>query len=198
MEYRIIWHLPHPCECVTVARPSVATRFLYLAHLEERKGILQLMEAWQAVSSRVAEASLAVVGKGPLLPAVQKWAHASAAVELFVDPPPLIIHEQLRSAQILVLPSQPSNYWTEQVGLPITEGLAHGCRIIATGGTGLADWLRDHGHVIVREAASVQELVAAMLTACDGSADQTMVLSSLPRLHGRAAADQWLREVGQS
>ena len=40
----------------------------------------------------------------------------------------------LDAARVLVLPSQPSPTWREQVGLPIVEGLSHGCTIVTTDG----------------------------------------------------------------
>jgi glycosyltransferase involved in cell wall biosynthesis len=99
------------------------------------------------------------------------------------------------------LASQPTAGWREQVGLPIVEGLAHGCRVVTTDQTGLAGWLREHadrGHRVVPAGGSGADLAAAVLAALttptgDGPGS---VLADLPVRDGRLAADDWLFEPG--
>jgi glycosyltransferase involved in cell wall biosynthesis len=81
-----------------------------------------------------------VIGAGRLLPEVRAWADGRDDVDLEIDPPRARVHEAMRESSVLVLLSQPHGHWREQVGLPIVEGLAHGCEVVTTSETGLASW----------------------------------------------------------
>lgn len=95
-----------------------------------------------------------------------------------------------------MLPSQPRDLWREQVGLPIVEALAHGCRIVTSSETGLAAWLRENGHPVLAPDAPADAWAAAVATTLTGDAqaesDATRILSALPAEDGRLAADHWL------
>ena len=115
-----------------------------------------------------------------------------ASILLEIDPPRVRIHEAMATSSVLTLPSQPSATWREQVGLPIVEALSHGCTIVTTRETGLADWLESGGHSVYRDAGSAQALASAILRALDAPVDRTDVLAALPERDGRLAADDWL------
>jgi glycosyltransferase involved in cell wall biosynthesis len=107
------------------------------------------------------------------------------------------VHAELRRASVVVLPSRRQVAWREQVGLPIVEGLAHGCTVVTTDETGIADWLRRNGHGVI-PAASVGELLASVITeAAARPLDARAVCASLPRQDSRLEADSWMfaREV---
>ena len=71
-----------------------------------------------------ADATLALLGKGALEQEARALSVAQPSVTLEVDPPRPRIHSVLDDSRVLVLWSQPSPTWREQVGLPIVEGLS--------------------------------------------------------------------------
>ncbi|HEX8510411.1 MAG TPA: glycosyltransferase, partial [Propionibacteriaceae bacterium] len=99
---------------------------------------------------------------------------------------------QLRQSQVLVLPSQSNPGWREQIGLPIMEALAHGCSVVTTSDTGLAQWLTEHGHSVISSSGSASHLADAMVTRLRAPLDESEVLASLPGRDGRLVADDWL------
>ncbi|MEN0128923.1 MAG: glycosyltransferase family 4 protein [Brevundimonas sp.] len=182
--------LPAPCDCVTDdPRPP---RVVFLGDLSERKGAPVVFGAWPAVAARLAEARLLVLGKGPLLEQAAALAESDPSVGLVVDPSRPQIHEALASARVLVLPSQPMPLWREQIGLPILEGLAHGCVVVTTDESGLAPWLRENGHYVVPGDGDPAKVADAIVEALSSGADPASVRSALPPVDGRLVADAWL------
>lgn len=190
--------LPAPCTCAMMERPTAgayrsaaarAGRVLFLGALAERKGIDLLLHAWPEVRRQRPDARLRIVGKGALQGAVEAAAAADPTIEVLIDPPRALIHEELAGAAVLVLPSQPTRTWREQVGLPIVEALAHGTRVVTTTETGLADWLGAHGHRVVDGHADAAELAAATVAALAVGPDPDEVRATLPARDGRLAAD---------
>ncbi|MBX0299471.1 glycosyltransferase [Cryobacterium sp. 1639] len=187
----VIPALPAACDCQGEARDDVP-RVLFLGALAERKGFPLVLAAWPYLKVRMPTARLTVVGTGALADSARAAAAADPTIEVIIAPSRADIHSQLRRSRVLVLPSQPAPGWREQVGLPICEGLAHGCSIVTSTETGLAGWLEAHGHGVLApgEPAGVlaDELVAALRL--DRSA--ASVLDDLPHTDGRLAADDWL------
>lgn len=179
---------PHPGAGGGVRPPVVA----FVGALVPRKGVPVLLAAWPLVVARRPEARLVVLGKGPLEDAVRSALAAEPSASLEVDPPRDRIHEVLDGARVLTLPSQPSPTWREQVGLPVVEGLSHGCTVVTTTETGLADWLTDHGHVVVPDAGSAEALADGLVAALDLARTADDVLADLPTRDGRLAADDVL------
>ena len=187
---RLVWALPkaEPAVSSSTKEPESA---LFLGAFTGRKGLSVLLQAWPLVQSRVPSARLTICGKGPLL-AEARAAATRPEVDLVVDPVRDRIRELLARHAVLVLPSQPAPGWREQVGLPIVEGLAHGCTVVTTTQTGLAEWLRGHGHHTVAAAAGPAELADALVAALRAPLPVSDVLASLPDRDGRIAADTWL------
>jgi len=172
-------------------------RLLFLGDLSPRKGFDSVLAAWGPVRRRVPDAVLTVVGRGALLDEAYTAARADSRIRILADPPRDVIHAELRRASVVVLPSRRQGAWREQVGLPIVEGLAHGCTVVTTDETGIADWLRRNGHGVI-PAGSVSELLAAIIAeAASRPLDSSTVRASLPRQDSRLEADSWLfaREV---
>ncbi len=189
----LITALPAPAP-VDPAVEKSPLQVVFLGALSERKGIRQLLAAWPKVRAEQPQAQLTVIGLGALVDLVAGQSGSEAGIELVVDPPRAQIASHLDRAQVLVLASQPSATWREQVGLPIVEGLAHGCTIVATRETGLADWLRARGHQVIADATSVDDLAGGLLAALRAPLPVADVLASLPAEDGRLAADRWLFE----
>lgn len=173
------------------ARPGSGT-VLFLGALDRRKGVRDLLAAWPAVAAAVPGVQLVVVGTGPFRSEVEAVALERDDVRLVVDPPRSEVHAHLRRADVLVLLSQPTGTWREQVGLPLVEGLAHGCTVVTTPETGLASWLDEHGHVLVPVGAPPAQTAGAVVSALASARPPGDVLASLPAQDGRLAADAWL------
>lgn len=182
--------LPAPCDCPETPRQH--NRLLFVGALDDRKGIRQLMQAWPEIACREPSATFVIVGKGPLENEVREFADVDPSVSFLCDPPRDEVHRALRAASVLALLSQEAKGWREQVGLPIVEGLAHGCRIVTTDQTGLASWLVDHGHDVVGPD-SPPTTVAAAVNEAFRRPTGAAVLAQLPATDGRLAADTWLR-----
>ncbi|QCB94430.1 glycosyltransferase family 4 protein [Cellulomonas shaoxiangyii] len=189
-EVRTVTALPMPCTCPEAA--GEPGRVLFLGALVARKGLPVLLDAWPAVAAALPSATLTVVGTGPLEDAVRALAEADERVRLVVDPPRDRIHAELRAATVLVLPSQASPTWREQVGLPIVEALQHGCTVVTTDQTGLAPWLAEHAHRVVPTSDAPEPLGAAVLAALRAPIPRAEVLASLPDRDGREEAHAWL------
>lgn len=185
--------LPAPCTCPH--RDRDADRVLFVGALHSRKGITQLLAAWPGVLAARPSARLLVLGAGDLLPEVRDVAAQPAvagSVEVVVDPPRAEIHAAQRSASVAVLLSQRSPRWREQVGLPVVEGLAHGCAVVASTETGLADWLAGHGHRVLDPDCGPELLAQAVVAALTEGRSAGDVLGDLPAVDGRRTADEWL------
>lgn len=192
--------LPAACDCTESARSvdasartrAVGPQVLFLGALSPRKGLPQLLEAWPLVASRCPTATLRMIGIGDLRRAAEQFAVARPEVSVQIDPPRQTVHQALREAGVLVLLSQPSAHWREQVGLPIVEGLAHGCTVVTTDQTGLAAWLTEHGHAVLPVDADAVAISQALVAAITDARSSASVLGDLPATDGRRAADEWL------
>ena len=131
---------------------------VFAAELSERKGIDLLMAAWDDV--RPQGWRLRVLGWGPRTEQVRAWSEGRADVDVLVSADRAQVHEALRRAAAVVLPSRRVDGWREQIGLSLVEGLAHGCRLLTTDETGLAEGLGAE-HVVV-EAGSRHALAQGL------------------------------------
>jgi len=138
---------------------------------------------------------LHIIGKGPQLDEVRAWSSRHENVQLTVDPSRARIHEAYRRSESVVLLSQRVGAWREQVGLPIVEGLAHGCRIVTTDETGLADWLDSHGHTVIAWPNDAESTRRALDRSMRTLLTPDQIRASLPRLDQRAAADHWMFQL---
>ncbi|RFA14649.1 hypothetical protein B7R22_07935 [Subtercola boreus] len=183
--------LPAPVPTATSSR-RIDGRVIFVGAFSERKGIRVLLEAWPYVTGLRPGATLTIMGKGLLEDSVLAVARLFEGITVEIDPGRERIAEALDEARVLVLPSQPSATWREQVGLPIVEGLSHGLSIVTTEQTGLADWLMSHDHTVVADPASSPELAVAIVQMLDDNRPVSEILDSLPSRDGRLAADDWM------
>ncbi|WP_104136196.1 glycosyltransferase [Cryobacterium sp. Y62] len=188
----VIPALPAPCACPVDFGPG-EPRVVFLGALVARKGFPELLAAWPNVTALIPAARLTIIGKGTLEGRARQAAEQDPTIELIIDPPRSEIHAHLRRAGVLALPSQPTATWREQIGLPIVEGLAHGCNIVTTSETGLADWLTEHGHDVVAPGAGVPALANAVMHALQKRVGTgAAIVADLPAVDGRLAADAWM------
>jgi glycosyltransferase involved in cell wall biosynthesis len=189
MAEMLIPALPAAAGVPTVDRGS---RVVFLGAFVARKGVRLLMEAWPTVHAARPDATLTLVGKGSLVDEVRAFAQHDDSVEIVEDPPRAEIRDILSRSLVLVLPSQPSPTWREQVGLPIVEGLEQGCAIVTTTETGLASWLDEHGHSVIEGDADAAALARAIIGQIEAGDRSAAILASLPPRDGRLAADAWM------
>ncbi|WP_374201448.1 glycosyltransferase [Blastococcus sp. MG754427] len=167
-----------------------AGKVIFLGALEERKGVPLLLASWPHVRVNCPDATLTVIGSGPLEPAVREWASGRDEVSLRSNASRKDIHRDLLESSVLVLLSQPERYWREQIGLPILEGISHGCRIVTTDQTGIADWLQETGHEVVPHTADPSQAAGAIEAALH--AGPWNGRGTLPSTNGRASAAAWM------
>jgi glycosyltransferase involved in cell wall biosynthesis len=187
------WALPAPLHPTP---ENVTTHTLvFLGTFEDRKGIDRLMTVWPQVLELLPSSSLTLLGKSGRIDAVREFAGTFDSVTLREDPPRAEIFDVLAASKSLILFSQPSRGWKEQVGLPIVEALSVGCEIVSSDQTGIHGWLSAHGHSVVAWDSSDKALVAAIIQALTTRRSRAEVLRDLPDQDGRALADKILFEV---
>jgi glycosyltransferase involved in cell wall biosynthesis len=190
IDHVVIEQLPAPCDCAKGERNPDGV--LFVGALEERKGVLALERAWEVIAAKNPAATLLIVGKGELEHEVEAWVETQPRVTLSIDPDRAEIHAAYRRAHAVVLLSVSSARWREQIGLPIIEGLAHGCEIVTSSETGLADQLREHGHVVLPALAPPNVHANGILMALSNTRHADAITAMLPTEHGRKIADDWL------
>lgn len=190
-EHVLLPALPTACGCGPLDAKD-ADEVLFVGAFEERKGVRELLAAWPAVVAAHPGARLTLVGKGPLVDEVHAFAADRPEVTVVVDPPRAEVHAHQRRAAVAVLLSQRTRTWREQVGLPVVEGLAHGCAVLATTETGLAAWLGAHGHAVVVPDAPAPAVADALVGLLAARRSPASVVGDLPDVDGRLAADAWL------
>ncbi|MEJ2888813.1 glycosyltransferase [Actinomycetospora aeridis] len=174
-------------DACSVCPPTTAPRepvVLFLGTPSERKGFPTLMRAWELTGAAdrgwrlvVADPSGAASGDLP------------AAVSVTVDPPRPAVHELLRTSAVVAMPSVRRPGWREQIGLPLVEGLTHGCRVVTTPETGLAPDLLDHPLVFFTEPGDAESLADGLRRAMDGRSGVT----SGPPGHTKTDVVAWWR-----
>jgi len=191
-EIALVPAIPSICSCVSDPQQDpISDSVLFVGALEDRKGILRLLRAWAEVERTNPQATLTIIGKGRREPEVRRFVSQHRSASFVMDPPRERIHCELSRHAALVLLSQPTATWREQVGLPIVEALAHGCRVVTTTETGLAMWLAERGHAVLSPSATDRE-VAAAIQQCLRTASRSEIFATLPALDGRLLADERL------
>ncbi|MCD2186890.1 glycosyltransferase [Actinomycetospora soli] len=131
---------------------------LFLGAPSARKGFDVLTAAWERSGAAGEGARLVVCD-----PEGGQGRHdLPDGVTVHVDPPRATIHDLLRTAAVVAMPSVRRPGWREQIGLPLVEGLAHGCRVVTTTETGLAPDLADHPRVVLTAPGDVDDLAAGL------------------------------------
>ena len=167
-------------------------RMAFIGALEPRKGLPDLLVAWRDAGLAASGWELAIAGSGPLAGAVAKAVQADPSMVALGRIDRADVHKLLASSAVVVLPSRREGRWREQIGLPIVEGLAHGCHIVATPDTGLVDWLHRNGHTTLPDNFSTADLGRALREAADTRLHPKTVWDSLPPVGGRLAAEDWM------
>jgi teichuronic acid biosynthesis glycosyltransferase TuaC len=105
---------------------------LYVGNLKEEKGVLDLAQAWPLVVRDLPDATLAIVGGGPLRPALE--AALPPRAKLHGPQPLAAIPTWIAACDVLVLPSH-----VEGTPNVVLEALACGRRVVASAVGGVPD-----------------------------------------------------------
>jgi len=183
-----------PEACPEATDRERAHRVAFVGALEPRKGVSDLLAAWRESRLGTAGWELAIAGSGPLAGTVAAAAAVDPSVAALGPLDRADVRKLLADSAVVVLPSRRVGRWREQIGLSILEGLAHGCHIVATPDTGLADWLRRNGHTTLPDSFSTADLGRALRAAATARLSPESVWSSLPPVGGRLAGEDWMCE----
>lgn len=108
---------------------------LYVGNLKPEKGVLDLAHAWAEVRRARPDATLVLVGGGPLRDELERLVAAHGASVRIEGPQPLTaIPTWMAAADVLVLPSH-----VEGTPNVVLEALASGRRVVATAVGGVPD-----------------------------------------------------------
>ena len=135
--------------------PPVA---LFVGVLERYKGVDVLAEAWRRAAPRVPEATLHVVGRGPLRPVVEGLvAELPGQTRWSESLPTEGVARALDDATMLVLPSRSE-------GLPriVVESLCRGRGVIGSRAGGIPDLVVDDDNGLLVEPGAPGELADAL------------------------------------
>jgi glycosyltransferase involved in cell wall biosynthesis len=168
----------------------------FVGVLHERKGLPLLLRAWELVEHEAPEAHLTIMGDGPLAAEAAHWAAESPETRTFLGQVARAdVITLLNNISVIAIPSRRWRNWREQINGAIQEALSVGCTVVTTTETGLAPWLREHGHRVVQPNSSAAELAANIVSAIRSPLDAAAVTGSLPARDGRVIADSWLHGV---
>jgi glycosyltransferase involved in cell wall biosynthesis len=169
--------------------PAGALLVGFAGRFEKRKGIVDLMAAWEIVARSVPEAHLVLVGAGGALEDdVSAWASGRNRVHRlgFRDD----MHNVLAAFDIFVMPSH-----FEGFGIVLVEAMATGTAVIASAASNLPELVQDgvEGLLVpVRDAAA---LAAAIISLCsDRELRETMARAARERARRDFSLDRMLGE----
>lgn len=169
LRHRSLDYAMELCACVDVHdrdRPGSESRPVVVQFLGEsaaRKGVDILLRAWGLVRGESGSADWVLQLTGPGCESVDVGGQAGIRVEGPIARQ--LVYQRLGEAAVVVLPSRRWPRWREQVGLPIVEGLQHGCAVVATTETGLAAELAGRADVWLVPPDDVVSLARAISAA---------------------------------
>jgi glycosyltransferase involved in cell wall biosynthesis len=184
--WKVFPWLPQVCNCET--RNRNPHQVLFVGKLSPYKGLDVLLDAWSSVSNVYPDARLLVAGDGPLSESVARASTEDPTIVPLGMVGRAKLHELYRVSSTVVLLSQPAPGRQEQIGHPIVEGVAHGCKVVTTELTGLAAWLNSQGQSVLSQEIRPSLVARELLY----SLRQESLRYTLPPVYGKTEADSWL------
>jgi glycosyltransferase involved in cell wall biosynthesis len=151
------------------ASSSQPPQLLYVGRLSAQKGLRVLLDALPRVVARVKDATLLVVGEGPMLAELRAHAAAIGLADRVVFAGGLgreSIARLHRSSAVLVMPSLSGASGAEGQGLVAIEAMASGCPVVVTrsGGLGALIGSDERGLLVTPgDASGLADAVVATL-----------------------------------
>lgn len=145
------------------ARPPLADppTAAFAGRLVPEKGVHQLLQAFSLARRRIPRVRLLLLGDGPERPQLEREAERlgiAGAIRFggHLDRKPM--ERELSSAWVQVVPS----LWAEPFGLVAAEAAMRGTAVIATGGGGLAEIVRDGATGVLVPPRDVEALAESL------------------------------------
>ena len=139
---------------------------IFVGRIYQYKGIFDLVNAFKLVKQEIRGVTLRIVGTGPDLPDLRRFAEKEGLTEdiQFAGRiPHEKISEEYANAKITVMPS----LWAEQFGLVGVESMSCGTPVVAYDTGGISDWLIDgeNGFLVKRnDIRGLSQKIIAILT----------------------------------
>lgn len=160
---------------------------LFVGRVEERKGVFDLLDAFERVRHRV-DARLVVVGDGEGASRVRAAAESRGRIRVVGARPHEEVARWMAASDLLVLPS-----WMEGTPNVVLEALACGRPVVATSVGGIPDVLSDDRAGMLVPPRDPAALADAIVAAVHREWDENAVRACGPRTWVESAAA--LREV---
>ena len=151
---------PGPRTLGSLADPPV---LLFHGRVDRRKGVLDLLEAFDLLRAEGRRLRLVVSGIGPDLDEVRSRAGEGVLLTGYADPTDA--PEVYRRADVFVSPT-----YSEGFSNTILEAMASGLPVVSTDSVGVVDCLRDDDNGLLHEPGDVAGLVAALRRVLDDPA----------------------------
>jgi alpha-maltose-1-phosphate synthase len=144
-----------------------STRILFVGRLVPEKGIIELLEAFYELTSKVEKVKLLVAGSGP--PNMQtQIRHLIADRKIegeikFLGNIGYHVMPQIHNlADVFCLPSIPKKDWEEQFGFSMVEAMACGKPVVSTFSGSIPEVVKDRSTGILVQPQNVSALEAAL------------------------------------
>lgn len=178
---RHAWHaMPQP------PASEDAGYYLFLGRLVETKGVIPLLDAWDALRAQLGKNTplLHIAGEGPLDDAVQQRVRSNPYIGQLGQTGGETKREALRRSRAVIVPST----WWEPLGLVVYEAYDYGKPVLAARSGGLGEIVRHGVTGLQHEPGDVSGLVNDVLAMEATPNTSRMVM-------GRAGRDWLLRDA---
>ncbi len=171
---------PEPPSEALLAPRAAGCGFVYAGALTERKACDLLAAVWPRVLAEAPEATLRIVGEGPL----KSLFESMQGVELRGSVPPERVYAEIAGGDVMLLPSR-YDPW----GVSLMEGAICGMAMIGSDAVNSAELIEDGVNGVRVRSGDGESLLAAMLRYAKDPA--------LARRHGIAARESALKTTGE-
>jgi glycosyltransferase involved in cell wall biosynthesis len=163
--------------------------FIFVGQLIHRKGIIELVKAFQIFYSTNPDWLLHIIGQGPLKETIE--GNRGVIVESFSASE--YISSAMNEARFLILPSYRENW-----GLVVHEATCCGCGLILTSSVGSGVDLASPKNSIVLTKTSVEQLLQAMIVVSKKtSSDLNLIEKNSVSLSKHFSEKKWTQSIKQ-
>ena len=152
--------------------PQDKTIFLYVGYLWKRKGLLELIQAFERLQKQHGQCHLVLCGEGEDEVAIRQAATDSSqaqSIQFAGAVPPDEIHRYMQASDVFTLPS-----YNEGMPNAVMEAMACGLPVVATSVGGLPAALKDCEGAILVPPREVSPLAEALFSTVDETRRQSM------------------------